>query len=396
MSKTMKRILTLAVALIMLAGYMPKITLPARAADVDHMLDTGVEGLSAEWTDFEVGDDRWFLDDPYYDWKSEAGIIAGTLSDGVTDWTECGKTTLILVNNKEQEAILSFRWEVSKIQYESYVSITYGGQTETLTGDSSGATSGTKEITLASNDTVVFELYVPVLIDYDQVTLKLMDLNLFVDAEVTTNFQPVSNGSYTVNGATVSADGLITSQGAADAYQLVATPAEGYVFSGWYSETDNTYLSTEANTSIKLTTNQTVYPKFIRAEDAVWGVGEANFENLQDAFYCAERSDNKVVSLLLEQYTLTESVEVPKGITLLIPFDADRTCVTTNPVLLEPVGEVLDAWVAPRAFRTLTLADGVTLTVCGNLSVAARHYGGQGFAGAPYGDCGFVLTGIGS
>lgn len=404
MSKMIKRILTMAVALAMLVGYLPGITLPTRATDAEHTLETGVEGLSAEWTDFVATTTNTNKTDPVPNWSASVKTIEASVTIEKATATNPGYTTLILTNNLTQEAILSFNWEYSAQRSGSILTI---DETQMSAGTSGSTISGTEEFTLPSGDSVTITLTVPSTTakNTENLTFKLFELNLYVDEQVTTTFKAVdpAQGSYTVNGVAITADTDLT-QGAAVAYELAATPAEGYVFSGWYSETDQTFLSTSTTASVKLSTNQTVYPMFIKAEDAIWGVGGASFTDLDDAFYCAERSEDKVVTLL-QDYILTESVTVPKGITMLIPFDEDRTCYLETPQALPRIDadgdgnldDTLRPWVAPYAYRTLTLASGVTVTVEGGLSVSAMHHGGgQATAGAPYGPCGFILTESGS
>ena len=399
MSKYVKRILTLAVALAMLVGYLPGISLPARA---EGWLDAfSVTDLGVEYTEFAPVDSSKTLNGSS-GWGADGTTITNTTTQQKN--APAAYTVLTLTNNKDQEAHLVFSWEASKVRAASTITCTIydaagtaGDETELFaTGN-----SGNMDILLASGAYVTFRIdaCAPGRSNTETITFKLMDLNLYVDKVVNTTFQAVdaAQGSYTVDGEAITAD-TIKTQKAADTYEVVATPADGYVFSGWYSVTADKYLATSATATLKLDQDQTVYPMFIKAEDAVWSVGEAYFENLADATYCAERSEVKVVALL-KDYTLTGTHTIPAEVVLLVPFDVDKTCYTDVPGVIPKLdidndGYLNDpaAWQTPYAFRTLTLAANAELIVKGGLSVSAQHHGVQGYSGAPSGPCGFLVT----
>lgn len=131
------------------------------------------------------------------------------------------------------------------------------------------------------------------------------------------------------------------------------------------------------------------------AEDANFGIGSATYADLGAAIAAAKSGDTIVV---LKDTTVTGSHTIPSGVTLLVPFDAANTCYTTKPGSDGGAGYVL-----PTAYRTLTLADGASVTVNGAISVSAKHHAGAACsgsassnAGSPTGSVGFVIMGSGS
>lgn len=401
MSKMIKRILTMALALALLVGYLPGITLPTHAAGE---LTTSVEGLGVAWTDATNGGTAtWTADDTTINGKNYKDTsVRGNSA-----------TTLTLTNNMDVEAILSFGWQATTAYRASAVTITHYNADDTVATEAEEIASydlesvteysGTKEYALEAGGYITIVLTAAYNKNTDTATLKLTDLNLYVDADITTTFKAVdaTMGSYTVNGNAITQDTEII-QKSSVAYTLAATAAEGYVFSGWYSETAGSFISTSAEAEVKLSENQTVYPLFIAADAAVWGVGEASFTNWKDAAAAADKGADKVV-VLLQDYVLNESITVPAGVTLLVPFDAKNTCYWETPKdsgLDYGDDQYVDGpypWVQPYAYRTLTLGENVTVIVNGSMSVSAQHHsGGQATAGAPSGPCGYVDTSSGS
>lgn len=53
------------------------------------------------------------------------------------------------------------------------------------------------------------------------------------------------------------------SKSAADGYAVTATAATGYKFEGWYSVTEENFISTNASTTLNLETNKRLYRIFI-------------------------------------------------------------------------------------------------------------------------------------
>lgn len=111
------------------------------------------------------------------------------------------------------------------------------------------------------------------------------------------------------------------------------------------------------------------------------------YQKLETALAEAQAGDT--VSLL-KDYKLTTSVNVKKGVVMLIPFDMLNTCYTDRPMCAY-------THVEEQVYRTLTVADGVRITVDGELSVCAtvNSQRGAGYygCGSVFGNYGFISLG---
>lgn len=98
------------------------------------------------------------------------------------------------------------------------------------------------------------------------------------------------------------------------------------------------------------------------------------FNTVEEALTAAAAGDTVVV---MNDYTMTSDATVKRGTVLLVPYDMAGTCYTKHP---ESTFHHNEEYV----YRTLTIADGVTLTVEGEMSVSARQSSAEGgqFCGA--------------
>lgn len=96
--------------------------------------------------------------------------------------------------------------------------------------------------------------------------ITLSNVALSANIEATTTFLPAQNGSYTVDGKAVTEE-FSNKQNAMSAYKLIATPAAGYQFRGWYNVTANEYLGTDTTLTLNVESDCTITAKFL-AEDA--------------------------------------------------------------------------------------------------------------------------------
>ena len=235
---------------------------------------------------------------------------------------------------------------------------------------------------------------------------EVSDLKWYTDTAASTTFLPAENGSYTVDGAAITAETAL-SKDAAEGYAVAATPAEGYQFYAWYEKNSKQVLSTSASTTLSIDIDSTVtalfVPSFAPGEE-VFGVemetGYVPFVKFDDAAGFAAAMGRPQVTLL-KDYTLTESITIPDGVTLLVPFDAARTMYTEAPEI-DMTTSLLGitsptAHVTPSAFRTLTMAPGVSITVenGGGLSlsgkISAVGTGEKSYNGTPTGPDGRIV-----
>ena len=364
--QVLKRYVALLVAFLMAVWLIPASSVSAFAADsvISGLSDGGI-GLTYS------GDGIWEANG-----KTISGSVTGVAQHGC-DRAQTKSTTLTITNKKSSAAPLKF----------SYL-VTLNGGSVKVTG-SSGATvswtsSGAYLETLAAGATVKIALTSAK--GANTTSIAISDISMVLDVDATVTFKPVANGSYTVDGNSIT-DTYTTTESSAHAFALSATPAEGYKFFAWYSETDSRNLSTNANSSINFESDQTVYPVFISQDSALFDVGGTKFYDLNQADAYASEHGNKIVldttgTLSSGNYTISAAN------TLLIPFDAAGTTYEETP---ESAG---NTWTTPKAYKTLTMSSGVALDIKGKLSLSAKHYAAGGGetnpGGAPTGNYGAI------
>lgn len=367
--KIAKRFLSFMLTVLMVFSLLPASALTAYAAG-GTSLEGLAEGIGAEyagtgtysWT--AVGTDR----------------INGSATGKKTSCdSSSSTTTLTITNNKANVAKLSF----------DYTLALNGG---TITIDGTNVTAkGTfeKEVAVGASISIVLTSAK----EASSTTISISNLLMLVDIDATTTFQPAENGSYTVDGTEITEE-MVKTQSSTIPYSLKATPAEGYKFSGWYSVTENEYLSSDAEATFNFEKNQTITAKFVPMEAPVFEVDSARFTDLDEANRYAVENRIDKITLISDGTLPAGDYTIASGITLLIPFDEAGTCYTTTPAPVD------GGWTykTPEPFRTLTMAANSSITVDGALSVSAKHAHSMELAagGAPSGPCGFIKMEEGS
>ncbi len=102
------------------------------------------------------------------------------------------------------------------------------------------------------------------------------------------------------------------------------------------------------------------------AEENVASIGDTYFDSVADALSAAVSGDTVIVQ---KDTTITENVEVKSGVTLLVPYKAGYTGYDLSNGT--PDTSTSTKSVKDTLYRTLTIADGVTVTVHGNILVSA-------------------------
>ena len=373
----LRRFLSLFLSAVLIVTLLPVISVPALAA---------VSGELSGLTNKDVGASYSGSDDgSYTSWSVIGGNgITGTAKS--KDGGACGSdtkhnTTLTLTNNKDTAAILSFDYKVTR----SGGTIQVAGSSVTEDGSYSATidAGSSIKIYLESGDT------------NNETKIEIANLSMIVDTSVTTTFQPAENGSYTVDGESITEERVKTQQSTV-AYSLSATADDGYKFYGWYSVTQEKYLSMDAETSLRLDSDQMVTAVFVSEETPIFDAGGSRFTDLNEANKYA--SDNGIgkITLVSDGTLPAGSYTVSKGVTLLIPFDDAGTMYTTTPATTG------NTYTAPSAYRTLTMAPEAHITVDGAISVSAMHTArGNGLSGnegggAPSGKYGYIFMAPGS
>ena len=242
---------------------------------------------------------------------------------------------------------------------------------------SSGA-SFTKE--LAANESV--KVYIQSGSTSAATKITLTNVVLVSDVNATATFVPAENGTYTVDGKLITEE-YSNTQSSMTAYQVVATPADGYQFLGWYNLTTGKCIATAATTALNIESDCTVTAKFVSKSLALFETGGQRFADLNEAVAYAQANGQSKITLATDG-SISGTYTIPAGITLLIPFDEAGTLYTDAPAAIRTAP-------ASKPFRTLTMSEGASITVNGAISLGGRYYAAGGSEqGRPVGDYGYI------
>ena len=352
-----KRFLSLLLVAVMVLALVPAITLPAFAAT-----SGTVTGLS----DANIG--LSFSGDADDAWSATGTTITGSVvSVGRTCSNTHHNSTLTIKNNKTAKATLSFNYAIEA----NSGTIEVNGTAVTANG------AFNKELAIGES--------IKVYIKSDSTTatkITMTNVALVSDVTATTTFVPAENGTYTVDGKTVT-ETYSNTQSSMTAYQVVATPAEGYQFLGWYNLTTGKCIATAASTALNIESDCTITAKFASKTVALFETGGQRFADLNEAVAYAQTNGQSKITLATDG-SISGTYTIPAGITLLIPFDAAGTLYTDAPAAIRTTP-------ASKAFRTLTMSEGTSITVNGAISLGGRYFAaGGGQQGRPVGDYGYI------
>ena len=357
MKNTWKRFLSLVLCMCMVMALLPNVTMTAFAAT-----SGTVTGLADE----NIG--LSFTGDADNAWSANGTSITGAVtSTGGTCSDTSYKSTLTITNKKSTTATLSFDYTIE----QNSGTIQVDG-----TEVSSGA-SFTKE--LAANESV--KVYIKSG-STSATKITLTNVVLVSDVNATATFVPAENGTYTVDGKLITEE-YSNTQSSMTAYQVVATPTDGYQFMGWYDVTHGKYINTAAKAALNIDSNCTITARFASKTAALFETGGQPFDDLNEAVAYAQTNGQTKITLASDG-SISGSYTIPAGITLLIPFDAAGTLYTDAPAAIRTAP-------ASKPFRTLTMSDGTSITVNGAISLGGRYYAAGGSEqGRPVGDYGYI------
>ena len=352
-----KRFLSLLLVAVMVLALAPAITLPAFAAT-----NGTVTGLS----DSNIG--LSFSGDANDAWSATGTTITGSVvSVGGTCSDTHYDSTLTIKNNKATKATLSFNYAIEA----NSGTIKVNGTAVTANGafNKELAVGESIKVYIKSGSTTATKI-------------TMTNVALVSDITATTTFVPAENGTYTVDGKTVT-ETYSNTQSSMTAYQVVATPADGYQFLGWYNLTTGKYIATAASTALNIESDCTITAKFASKSVALFETGGQRFDDLGDAVSYAQANKQSKITLATDG-SISGTYTIPTGITLLIPFDAAGTLYTDAPAAIRTTP-------ASKAFRTLTMSEGTSITVNGAISLGGRYFAaGGGQQGRPVGDYGYI------
>ena len=352
-----KRFLSLLLVAVMVLALVPAITLPAFAAT-----NGTVTGLS----DSNIG--LSFSGDANDAWSATGTTITGSVvSVGGTCSHTHYDSTLTIKNNKATKATLSFNYAIEA----NSGTIKVNGTAVTANGafNKELAVGESIKVYIKSGSTTATKI-------------TMTNVALVSDVTATTTFVPAENGTYTVDGKTVT-ETYSNTQSSMTAYQVVATPAEGYQFLGWYNLTTGKCIATAASTALNIESDCTITAKFASKSVALFETGGQRFADLNEAVAYAQTNGQSKITLATDG-SISGTYTIPAGITLLIPFDAAGTLYTDAPAAIRTTP-------ASKAFRTLTMSEGTSITVNGAISLGGRYFAaGGGQQGRPVGDYGYI------
>ena len=352
-----KRFLSLLLVAVMVLALVPAITLPAFAAT-----NGTVTGLS----DSNIG--LSFSGDANDAWSATGTTITGSVvSVGGTCSDTHYDSTLTIKNNKATKATLSFNYAIEA----NSGTIKVNGTAVTANGafNKELAVGESIKVYIKSGSTTATKI-------------TMTNVALVSDVTATTTFVPAENGTYTVDGKTVT-ETYSNTQSSMTAYQVVATPAEGYQFLGWYNLTTGKCIATAASTALNIESDCTITAKFASKSVALFETGGQRFADLNEAVAYAQTNGQSKITLATDG-SISGTYTIPAGITLLIPFDAAGALYTDAPAAIRTPP-------ASKAFRTLTMSEGTSITVNGAISLGGRYFAaGGGQQGRPVGDYGYI------
>ena len=363
-----ERFVALLLVALTIMAFLPSVTLPSAAA---------TSGTVAGLSDENIG--LSFAGSAEDAWSATATGVIGKVRS--TPGTGCGsssnyRSTLTITNKKDTKATLSFDYAV--VVSDGTILVNY----TTVTAN------GRFSIELEAGKTVEVEITSGS--PNADTMITMTNVKLVSNVTATTTFLPAENGSYTVDGKKVT-EKFSKTQSSTQAYALVATPASGYKFYGWYSVTEDKLLSTDSQTSLNIDADKTIIAKFISSTTPTFDVDGKSFIDLEKAVDYARKSGKKLVTLV-EDGSISGNYTIPSGITLLIPFDEAKTCYTAT-----PVATTVES--AAKPFRTLTMAEGSSVTLASGaaISVGGQYYAaGGGKQGKIVGPYGFIKMESGS
>ena len=334
-------------------------------------VNTGVTGLTANSSGSAAT------------WTQSGGKITGSVtassSSGCTGTTYTAQTgTLTFTNSSGAAGLLSFDY-----------SPTLAGGSASVDGVSADKPAsfskrldagGTVAVSITSNAS-----------NSTATQIELFNIKLTPEQNITVTFKAATNGSYTVDGAAITADTPLTKL-STESFVLAATSANGYKLMGWHNITNDTFLSSDASYTTPFTENCTIVPEFISASFPVFKA-DSYFTPYLDVAEQKASGGGKTIVVIGNGTVSTgsdgssKSFTIRKDITLLVPMDAAYAIVEGTPTV------VYNTYETPSAYRTLTLAGGVSITVNGSISLASNLSSkGQlgGYNGTPTGPDGRI------
>ena len=350
-----RRFVSLLLTFVTILTMLPAMTLPALAETSGTVTGLADENIGLSFN----GDDK-------ASWSANGTSITGAAtSTGGTCSDTSYESTLTITNKKLTTATLSFDYTIE-----------LNNGTIKVNGKVPADDTFSKE--LAANESV--KVYIKSGSTSAATKITLTNVVLVSEVNATATFVPAENGTYTVDGKLITEE-YSNTQSSMTAYTVVATPADGYQFLGWYDISNEKYISTSAKAALNIESDCTITARFASKEAALFETGGQRFDDLGNAVSYAQANSQSKITLATDG-SISGAYIIPAGITLLIPFDAAGTLYTDAPAAIRTTP-------ASKPFRTLTMSEGTSITVNGAISLGGRYFaaagGGQGRSVGDYG-----------
>lgn len=372
-----RRLVSLLLTVVTILTMLPAMTLPALAATKGKV--TGLTGADIELIfngEESILNGKHAADNP---WKVTDGVQINGHVEGKTNWAKIQSSynsTLTITNKKDTKATLSFDYTI-KTSNDGTIQV--DGKDYNAVNNPFSKELGQGESITVSIDSGKGEG------QYADITMS--NVKLVADATATVTFQPAENGSYKVDGIDITEQPYTKTQSSMTAYQLAATPAEGYVFRDWYNVTTGKTISKEISCALNVEEDCTITARFLSQDSALFEVGDGTFVDLGEAVDYATQNKKDKITLIKSGSLSAGDYTIPTGVTLLIPFDNNRTDYTTMPGTTGMVAAKQNQSV----YTTLTMDEGSQITVYGNISLPAQvSSANAGYTGVISGPCGTI------
>ena len=362
-----RRLVSLLLTVVTILTMLPAMTLPALAAE-----SGPVGGLTDEDIGLSCSGKRQFA------WEASDKRITGsangeTVKTVLFDVDVESTTDLTITNTKDNEAKLFFDYVVEA-----------NGGTVKIGREKLSGNGQKKEVTVGAHKSVTISI-ASGRGKGKFAKITMTNVKLIYDTEATVTFQPAENGRYTVNKRAIN-EPWSNTQRSTTAYEVTATPASGYQFMDWYDVTNKKSISRVPNTELNIEKNCTITARFMTSGSALFAINRQNFDNLNEAVAEAQKNPPATITLV-SSGKITGNYTIPSGVTLLIPFDNNRTDYTTMP---GTTGNV-QAGHTQSVYTTLTMDEGSQITVYGNISLPAQvSSANAGYTGVISGPCGTI------
>ena len=361
-----RRLLSLLLTVVTVITLLPAMTLPALAA-----ANGPVIGL----TDETIG--LSFDGDKENTWSAIGTTVGGRITGkSAAILGTRYQSTLTITNMRATTAKLSFNYTVEP-----------NGGTIKVKGKKVTA-NGTFSEDLKANGHI--QISIQSSRESKATKFTMTNVTLVSDTTATVTFLPAENGSYTVDRKKIT-EAYPNTQSSMTAYQVAATPTNGYQFMGWYDTTNGRYISTAATTALNVESNCTITARFVSKDLALFETRGQPFDDLTEAIAEAQKKPSATI-VLASDGSIAGNYTIPSGVTLLIPFDEVGTLYRETPTTTRETP-------ATKPFRTLMMAAGssITLEKGAALSVGGQYYAGQGGqSGRMVGPYGYIKMESGS